>query len=152
MDRLDNLHQEAGLPPEKVMELHGNAPRARCLECAAAYTRDEVHEWLEAGGPVPACPACGGIVKPATVLFGEAMPVREMEEAERRARASDLFVVVGSSLVVYPAAYMPVHAKHSGATLVIVNLAPTPLDERADLVIRGKAGEVMAAMLEGVRA
>ena len=149
---IDNLHQEAGLPPEKVIELHGNATRARCLECAAAYTRDEVHEWLEAGDPVPACPACGGIVKPATVLFGEAMPVREMAEAERRARASDLFVVVGSSLVVYPAAYMPVHAKHSGATLVIVNLAPTPLDERADLVIRGKAGEVMAAVLEGVRA
>ncbi|MEK7714281.1 MAG: NAD-dependent deacylase [candidate division NC10 bacterium] len=148
---VDNLHQAAGLPPEKVIELHGNATRARCLECGAAFTRDEVHEWLAVGDDVPVCPACGGIVKPATVLFGEAMPAREVEEAERRSRASDLFVVVGSSLVVYPAAYMPVHAKQAGATLVIVNLAPTPLDARADLVIHGKAGEIMAAVLEGVR-
>ena len=149
---IDNLHQEAGLPPEKVIELHGNATRARCLECGAAYTRDAVHEWLEAGDGVPACPPCGGIIKPATVLFGEAMPAREMAEAERRARASDLFVVVGSSLVVYPAAYMPAHAKQAGAALVIVNLQPTPLDARADLVIRGRAGEVMQAVLDGVRA
>ena len=147
---IDNLHQAAGLPPEKVIELHGNATRARCLACGAAYTRDEVHVWLEAGDGVPACPACGGIVKPATVLFGEAMPAREMAEAERRARQADLFVVVGSSLVVYPAAYIPVHAKHAGATLVIVNLAPTPLDERADLVIRGQAGHVMGAVVAGM--
>ena len=80
------------------------------------------------------------------------MPAREMAEAERRARASDLFVVVGSSLVVYPAAYMPAHAKQAGAALVIVNLQPTPLDARADLVIRGRAGEVMQAVLDGVRA
>jgi NAD-dependent deacetylase len=91
-------------------------------------------------------------VKPTTVLFGEAMPVREMEEAERRSRAADLFVVLGSSLVVYPAAYMPAHAKHAGATLVIVNLEPTPLDAQADLVIRDRAGTVMAAVLDGVRA
>ncbi len=149
---IDNLHQTAGLPSEKVIELHGNATRARCLACGARFTRDEVHGWLEAGGDVPSCPGCGGIVKPGTVLFGEAMPAREVDEAERRSRAADLFVVVGSSLVVYPAASMPVHAKHAGATLVIVNLAPTPLDARADLVIRGKAGEIMAAVLDGVRA
>jgi NAD-dependent deacetylase len=148
---IDGLHQRAGLPPEVVIELHGNATRTRCLGCEAGFHRDEVHAWLEAGVEVPACPACGGIVKPATVLFGEAMPAGETREAERRARASDLFVVVGSSLVVYPAAYLPVHARHAGATVVIVNLAPTPLDGQADLVIRGRAGEVMDAVLARVR-
>jgi NAD-dependent deacetylase len=147
---IDGLHQAAGLPPEKVIELHGNATRARCLACGAAYTRDEVHAWLEAGDVVPACPGCGGIVKPATVLFGEAMPAQALEEAERRAREADLFVVVGSSLVVYPAAWVPLHAKEAGATLVIVNLAPTPLDARADLVIRGRAGPIMSAVLAGM--
>ena len=149
---IDDLHQRAGLPPEAVIELHGNATRTRCLACGLAYTRDEVHEWLEARDEVPACPACGGVVKPTTVLFGEPMPARELREAERRARAADLFVVLGSLLVVYPAAYMPAHAKHAGATLAIVNLEPTPLDAQADLVIRDKAGAAMAAVLREVRA
>ncbi len=149
---IDDLHQRAGLPPEKVIELHGNATRTRCLECGTAYTRDEVHAWLEARDEVPACRSCGGVVKPTTVLFGEPMPVPELQEAERRSRAADLFVVLGSSLVVYPAAYMPAHAKHAGATLAIVNLEPTPLDAQADLVVREKAGTAMAAVLEEVRA
>lgn len=144
---VDDLHQRAGLPEEKVIELHGNATRTRCLDCDGRWTRDEVHAWLEAGTDVPSCPDCGGIVKPATVLFGEAMPARETQEAERRARACDLFVVVGSSLVVYPAAYMPAHAKHAGARLVIVNLVPTPYDGQADLVVRGRAGEIMSTVL-----
>jgi NAD-dependent deacetylase len=148
---IDDLHQRAGLPAERVIELHGNATRTRCLECGEAYTRDEVHAWIDAGGALPTCPVCGGIVKPTTVLFGEAMPAAELREAERRARAADLFVVLGSSLVVYPAAYMPAHAKHAGATLVIVNLEPTPLDGLADLVIREKAGATMAAVLSHVR-
>jgi len=148
---IDDLHQRAGLPADKVIELHGNATRTRCLACGAAYTRDEVHAWLEASEEVPACRRCGGVVKPTTVLFGEPMPAAELREAERRARAADLFVVLGSSLVVYPAAYMPAHAKHAGATLAIVNLEPTPLDARADLAIRDKAGAVMAAVVEEVR-
>jgi len=148
---IDGLHQRAGLPAERVLELHGNATRARCLDCAAPYSRDEVHGWLEAGVDVPACPACGGVIKPFTVLFGEAMPSGLMQEAERRARAADLFVVLGSSLVVYPAAYLPVHAKHAGATLVIVNLEPTPLDARADLVIREPTGATMTAVLASLR-
>jgi len=148
---IDNLHQRAGLPADRVIELHGNATRARCLECGAGFTRDEVHEWLERGVDVPECPGCGGIIKPETVLFGEAMPREAMEEAERRARASDLFVVVGSSLVVYPAAYMPLYARDAGATLCIVNLTPTPYDDGADVVIRGKAGEVMARVPHEVR-
>jgi NAD-dependent protein deacetylase/lipoamidase len=149
---IDDLHQRAGLPADRVIELHGNATRTRCLECEVAYTRDEVHAWIEARDEMPACPRCGGIVKPTTVLFGESMPAAQLQEAERRSRSADLFVVLGSSLVVYPAAYMPVHAKHAGATLAIVNLEPTPLDPQADLVIREKAGAAMAAVLEGVRA
>ena len=149
---VDDLHQRAGLPPERVIELHGNATRTRCLECGVAYARDEVHEWLAARDEVPECPKCGGVVKPLTVLFGEAMPARAMQEAERRSRAADLFVVLGSSLVVYPAAYMPAHAKHAGATLAIVNLEPTPLDAQADLVIREKTGTVMATVLAEIRA
>jgi NAD-dependent deacetylase len=149
---IDDLHQRAGLPPDKVIELHGNATRTRCLECGAAYTRDEVHGWLEARDEIPVCPKCGGVVKPTTVLFGERMPAPALQEAERRARAADLFVVLGSSLVVYPAAYMPAHARHAGATLAIVNLEPTPLDAQAELVIREKAGVAMAAVVEEVRA
>ena len=149
---VDDLHQRAGLPPEAVIELHGNATRVQCLDCSAGWHRDEVHAWLEAGVEVPECPTCGGIVKPRTVLFGEAMPRAELAEAERRARAADLFVVVGSSLVVYPAAYLPAHACDAGATLVIVNLAPTALDARAELVIRGRAGDVLAGVAERVRA
>lgn len=149
---IDNLHQRAGLPPDRVIELHGNATRARCLECGAGFTRDEVHEWLERGVEVPECPGCGGIVKPETILFGEAMPREAMEKAERRARAADLFVVVGSSLVVYPAASVPLYAKESGAKLAIVNLTPTPYDDGADIVIRAKAAEVMATVLAEVHA
>jgi NAD-dependent deacetylase len=149
---VDDLHQRAGLPPEAVIELHGNATRVQCLDCSAGWHRDEVHAWLEAGVEVPECPTCGGIVKPRTVLFGEAMPRAELAEAERRARAADLFVVVGSSLLVYPAAYLPAHACDAGATLVIVNLAPTALDARAELVIRGRAGDVLAGVAERVRA
>ena len=105
-----------------------------------------MHRWLE-HADVPDCPGCGGVIKPMTVMFGESMPREALDEAERRARSADLFVVVGSSLVVYPAAYIPLHAKHAGATLVIVNLSPTPHDRAADLVITGKAGDIMAALV-----
>ena len=149
---IDDLHQRAGLPPDAVIELHGNATRARCLDCGVPCTRDELHARLERGVDVPDCPACGGVVKPHTILFGEAMPKAAVDEAVRRACGSDLFVVLGSSLVVYPAAYVPRHAKRAGATLAIVNLEPTPLDREADLVIRAKAGPVMAAVLDEVRA
>jgi NAD-dependent deacetylase len=145
---IDGLHQRAGLPDGAVIELHGNATRARCLDCAAAYTRDALHTRLEQGVEVPDCERCGGVVKPHTVLFGEAMPAGAVDEARRRAEAADLLVVLGSSLLVYPAAYVPRHAKRAGATLVIVNLEPTPLDGEADLVVRARAGVVMAAVLE----
>ena len=145
---VDNLHQRAGLPDDAVIEVHGNATRARCLACGAAFSRDEVHAWLDDGVPVPACPACGGVVKPHTILFGEAMPRAAWSEAEARARAADLFVVVGSSLVVYPAAYLPAHAKAAGATLVIVNMTSTSFDHTADVVVRARAGKALPALLD----
>ncbi len=148
---IDNLHQRAGLPDDRVIELHGNATRARCLSCEKHYERGHIQEWLDAGIEVPVCdPPCGGIIKPYTIMFGEAMPQREMEEAERRARRADLFLVIGSSLVVYPAAYIPLHAKQAGATLTIVNLTETPHDEQADLVIRGSAATVLSTVVERV--
>jgi len=110
-----------------------------------------MQDWLEAGVSVPICdPPCGGVIKPRTIMFGEAMPSEETEEAERRSRAADLFIVVGSSLVVYPAAHMPVHAKRAGARLVIVNRTPTPQDAEADLLIPGSAAEALAGIAERV--
>lgn len=142
---IDDLHQRAGLPADRVIELHGNATRARCLACERPYERAEIQAWLEAGVEVPACePPCGGVIKPRTVMFGESMPREETEEAERRSRAAELFVVVGSSLVVYPAASMPLHAKRAGARLVIVNRTPTPQDSEADLLIADSSAAVLA--------
>ena len=148
---IDNLHQRAGLPPENVIELHGNATRARCLSCDAPYSRDQIQEWLESGVEIPSCPPCGGIIKPHTILFGEPMPVRETLEAEVRAKESDLFIVIGSSLVVYPAAMMPLHAKRAGARLVIINMSETPHDPYADVLIPGRAGLATAEIAQRVR-
>jgi len=149
---IDNLHQQGGTAPDKVIELHGNATRVRCLACGAGCARDEVQDRLEAGETVPDCRACGGILKPHTVLFGEPMPAQETRLAEARSRAAGCFVVVGSSLVVYPAGYMPLYAREAGARLVIVNLTPTRLDHLADVVIPGKAGEVLARLVAAARA
>jgi NAD-dependent deacetylase len=149
---VDGLHQKAGVSPERVIELHGNATRARCLSCGGLFPRDEIQDRLERGETVPVCaPPCSGILKPTTILFGEAMPVSETREADRRAADSDCFLVVGSSLVVYPAAMYPIHAKRSGAKLIIVNLDPTPHDPYADAVVHEKAGPFMEALLSQVR-
>jgi len=148
---VDGLHQRAGVPPEKVLELHGNSAHVRCLACGEPYGRDEVHAWIEDRDEVPGCLACGGMLKPTTVLFGEALPGETMAAARRCAASADVFVVVGSSLIVYPAAYLPRHAREAGATLVVVNLTLTSLDSQADLVIRGKAGDVMTAVVADLR-
>ncbi|MBI2862323.1 MAG: NAD-dependent deacylase [Chloroflexi bacterium] len=148
---IDGLHQAAGLPDEKVIELHGTQRWVRCLSCKQRYTRPEILERLAAGEAVPECRSCGGILKPATISFGEAMPERETREAELRSHACDLFLVVGSTLVVYPAAYMPLFALQSGARLIIVNLSETPLDHQATLVIHGKAGDVLPAIIDRLR-
>jgi NAD-dependent deacetylase len=149
---VDGLHQRAGLPGDRVIELHGNATRTRCLSCRVAYPRDDVHAWVEAGQAAPVCPACGGIVKPESVLFGEAMPAAALAEARDRAGAADLFVVVGSSLSVYPAAYLPAHVREAGGVLAIVNLTATRWDTRADLVVRARAGETLSAVAAEVGA
>jgi NAD-dependent deacetylase len=149
---VDNLHQRAGTDPGKVIELHGNATRVRCLACDRRYARGDIQERLLAGESVPACAACGGILKPLTVLFGEPMPAGAVERAEERSRAAGSFLVVGSSLAVYPAAYMPNHAKEAGARLVVVNLTPTRLDHVADVVLAGPAGPILAGLVERVEA
>ena len=149
---VDNLHQRAGTDPGKVIELHGNATRVRCLACDRRYARDEIQERLLAGESVPVCESCGGLLKPFTVLFGEPMPSRAVELAEERSRGAGCFVVVGSSLAVYPAAYMPNYAKEAGARLVVVNLTPTRLDHIADVVLAGPAGPMLAGLVERVEA
>jgi NAD-dependent deacetylase len=149
---IDNLHQKSGIPEERVIELHGTAWWVKCLECGQRYPREEVHRRFESGEKVPKCDACGGIMKPATISFGQAMPEEETREAERRSTACDLFLVAGSSLVIYPAAQMPLIAKNNGARLVIINLEPTPHDGYADVVIHEKTGEALPRIITRIKA
>ena len=148
---IDGLHHKAGNSREKIIELHGTALSVSCLSCRRKYERDEVQEKMLNGVNVPCCDDCEGLLKPDTISFGQAMPERETNEAYERSFGSDLFIVIGSSLVVQPAATMPVRAKQGGATLVIINRDPTPHDSYADVVINGVAGEIMARILEKVR-
>lgn len=140
---IDGLHHESGIPAERVIELHGNGTYATCLSCEQRHELGAIRERFETEPHAPTCEACGGPVKSATVSFGQAMPERAMRRAQDLARACDLFLVVGSSLVVYPAAALPVLAKQSGAALAIVNREPTPLNRIADLVIRADIGVVL---------
>jgi len=137
----DGLHQDAG--SRRVIELHGSGRTVQCLDCGSRESRADVQARLELEMP-PRCKMCGGIfMKPTVVLFGEAMPIPAVEEAFALARAADVMLVVGSSLVVYPAAHIPSAAVDHGATLIVVNAEPTPLDRIAEVVIRGRAGEVL---------
>ena len=145
---VDNLHQESGVPEDKVIELHGNAHYARCLACGLRHEFDDFREAFLQRGEIPVCRACGGLVKSATISFGQAMPQEPMERAEAAALDCDLFLVLGSSLVVYPAAGFPMLAKRNGARLVIVNREPTDQDPYADLVLHDEIGP---AMRESVR-
>ncbi|MBU1375872.1 MAG: Sir2 family NAD-dependent protein deacetylase [Alphaproteobacteria bacterium] len=140
---VDNLHQASGIPAERVIELHGNASYATCLECGLRHELDDLKALYEATGDLPACRSCGGIVKTATISFGQSMPAEPMARAEAETMACDLFLVLGSSLVVYPAAGFPVMAKRNGATLAIVNREATDLDSHADLVLHDEIGPVM---------
>jgi NAD-dependent deacetylase len=145
---IDNLHQASGISPEHVVELHGNTTYALCLDCAQRYELPWVRQRFEAAnGRAPSCPSCGGHIKTATVSFGQAMPEEAMRRAEEMTRASDLFLAIGSSLVVWPAAGFPLTAKRNGARLVIINRDPTDLDEAADLVIRHDIGAVLAPFI-----
>jgi NAD-dependent deacetylase len=137
----DGLHQDAG--NQRVIELHGSGRTVQCLDCGAREKRAEVQARLASEMP-PLCRMCGGIfLKPTVVLFGEAMPIPAVQEALALARAADVMLVVGSSLVVYPAAHIPLAAIEAGASLVVINAEPTPLDRHAEVVIRGRSGEVL---------
>ncbi len=144
---IDNLHQDSGIPPKDIVELHGNTTYATCLDCGKRYEIAWVKEQFEAGGRhVPDC-ACGGFIKTATVSFGQVMPADAMQRAEQLAKSCDLFLAVGSSLVVWPAAGFPLMAKRAGAALVIINREPTEFDDLSDLVVRHDIGDVLAPFI-----
>jgi NAD-dependent deacetylase len=139
---IDGLHQDSGIPDDKVIELHGNTTYAICLQCGTRYEIESLRVDFETDNIVPHC-ACGGWVKTATISFGQSMPVDEMRRAERETLLADLFISIGSSLVVYPAAGFPELAKRNGSSLVIINLQDTGLDGIADLVLQRPIGEVL---------
>jgi NAD-dependent deacetylase len=141
---IDGLHQASGVPDDKVIELHGNATYAACLDCRRRYELDWVREIFAIDERLPLCTGCGGIIKTATISFGQAMPEPEMERAREVTLAADLFIVLGSSLVVYPAAGFPIMAKQNGSRLVIINREATDQDEMADLVIHAEIGSTMS--------
>lgn len=144
---IDNLHQASGVAPQDVIELHGNTTYATCLDCAQRYELGPIREAFEASGEEPPGCDCGGIIKTATVSFGQAMPEEPMRRAQELAGDCDLFLSVGSSLVVWPAAGIPLMAKRNGARLVIINREPTELDAFADLVVRNDIGDVLAPFI-----
>ena len=138
---IDGLHQASGVPADRIVELHGNTTYSKCLDCGTRYENAPIRAVFERDGRVPACTLCGGIVKAATISFGQAMPQAEMRRAEQETLAADLFIVLGSSLVVYPAAGFPILGKRNGAKLAIVNREPTDMDDIADLVLHAGIGE-----------
>ncbi|GAB7182537.1 Sir2 family NAD-dependent protein deacetylase [Kitasatospora sp. Ki12] len=133
---VDGLHRRSGLPARKVLELHGTATEVQCVGCRVTGPMAEALARVEAGEPDPACRECGGILRPRTVMFGEALDPVVLQQADAIAKACDLFIAVGTSLQVYPVASLPQIALEAGARLVVVNGEPTPFDGAADEVIR----------------
>ncbi|MFQ6122770.1 MAG: NAD-dependent protein deacylase [Dehalococcoidales bacterium] len=148
---VDNLHQKAGVPADKIFELHGNMQWIICLSCGRRYAFEQIKTRLDKGEEIPDCEACHGILKPDVVLFGESLPEEVLKEATFRSSGCDLLIVIGSTLIVYPAAYMPMYAYEAGAKLVIINLSSTPMDHQATVLIRAKAGETMAKVVKRVK-
>ena len=144
---VDNLHQDAGVPDAQVVELHGNTRYAKCLDCERRFELADLRREFEEHGAVPPCRTCGGIVKTATISFGQPMPAAAMARAQALADACDLFLVIGSSLAVHPAAGFPEYAKRRGAKLAILNREPTPLDAVADLVLHQEIGPTLSAVV-----
>jgi len=142
---IDNMHQNAGISPDKVIELHGNGTYARCLDCGMRYELDDCRQALEQG-QAPRCRGCGGIVKTATISFGQAMPEKQMRRALIAASGADLMLAVGSSLVVYPAAGLPLMARDAGAQFLILNRGETGLDEEASERFNCDAGPVLSRL------
>lgn len=144
---IEGLHQRAGNSPEKIIELHGTTVEVECLRCHDRILMDEAVARIVAGDPAPECEQCGGLLKPATISFGQAMPVAAMRSAQQACHEGDVFIAVGSSLVVHPAASLPVLAKENGAALIIINRTPTPLDHIADLVVNEEIGMALPKLI-----
>jgi len=147
---VDGLHQASGVSEDKIIELHGNTRRIRCMHCRKLTPTDEVWKRLAGGDTAPEC-SCGGYLKPDTISFGQSMPVAEVERATDLSRTCDFFMVVGSTLLVQPAAHMPFYAKENGALLAIVNLSETPCDNICDVLVQEEAGKVLPAIVENVQ-
>lgn len=144
---VDGLHVRSGVPAERVIELHGNATYAACLRCRKRFELEPILEAFRAREELPVCDECGGIVKSATISFGQPMPEEAMRRAEEETARCDLFLAMGSSLVVYPAAGFPALAKEYGAKLVILNREPTGLDGIADLVLNTEIGPTLSRVV-----
>ncbi|HKI98133.1 MAG TPA: Sir2 family NAD-dependent protein deacetylase [bacterium] len=149
---VDGLHQAAGTSSDKVIELHGNTRFVACLSCGHRVPREAFQPLVSAAGEAPDCERCGGLMKPATISFGQMLTPESLARAAEETDACDLFLVIGSSLVVYPAAEFPIRAMRAGAPLVIVNRQDTPHDPYATLVLNASAGEVMSSVVEGLGA
>jgi NAD-dependent deacetylase len=143
---VDGLHGVAGVSPEKMVELHGTDRKVSCLGCGKEFAPEPIYDRLKEGVIPSPCDACGGFLKPATISFGQAMPQAAMRRAQQWSAEAEIFIVVGSSLAVQPAASFPVVAKQNGALLAIVNREPTPLDDLADYNYRGAIGEFFTAL------
>jgi NAD-dependent deacetylase len=144
---VDGLHQRSGVPDSKIIELHGNSTYASCLDCGHRYELEPIKRAFQAKAALPICEKCDGIVKTATISFGQAMPEIQMARAQDETMGCDLFMVLGSSLVVYPAAGFPRVAKRKGAGLVIVNRDPTDQDSDADLVVHAEIGPTLSRVV-----
>lgn len=144
---VDNLHQRSGIPADRVIELHGNAHHATCLACGMRYELDDLRQQFETAGSVAPCSACGGIIKTATISFGQAMPEAAMQRAEEVTLACDLFLAIGSSLQVYPAAGFPRLAASRGVPLVILNREETPQDDLATLLLQREIGDTLGTVV-----
>jgi NAD-dependent deacetylase len=147
---IDGLHQDAGTPPDRVIELHGAAREVKCLRCGRRWDGAAIYQRQLEGEMVPDCAVCGGPLRAATVLFGEPLPEGALATGMAAARACDLMLVVGSSLVVQPAAKLPLIARRAGAALAIVNLSETPLDRQADIVVREPAGTTLQQLADAL--
>ncbi len=147
---IDGLHQISGVPPDRVIELHGTTRRAACLDCGADAPLADIRSHFDIHGTAPDCAQCGGLVKTATVSFGQPMPEPEMKRAQAAALACDLMLVLGSSLTVYPAAGLPLAAKQRGAGLAILNRDETPQDKLANLALRAEIGPTMRAVIDAL--
>ena len=144
---IDGLHQASGIPDEKIVELHGNTTYATCLDCGVRYELEPIKERFLKDDTIPACDGCGGIVKAATISFGQPMPEARMQAARAETDLAELFIAIGSSLVVFPAAGFPLLAARNGAKLVIINREPTGMDQYADVVLNREIGPTLGEVV-----